>query len=151
MDHLRQAMLETLDAILTRTAETVGDITAPVMREFYRRQPDAAAAFDYHGANMRERLEAEMVEKALYNVMTWLENPEEVTNLIYGSVPHHRFMLAVRPEWYAGLLDTVLDTIERTIPGSARNEVELIGEVRAGLAQAVSAAVDLDEVSQPEP
>ena len=141
-DELKIALLE---AALMRTAEAIGDLTSPVMAEFYRRQPDARSAFEFHGTNVRERLEAEMIDKALYSIMTWFERPGEILDLFQGSVPHHRFMLHVHADWYAGLLNTVIDQIAHTIPAEAADESSVIEEIRHGLMDAIAAALEYDE------
>lgn len=129
-DSARMALLET---VLTRAAEQLGDLTAPAVQLFYRRFPEALAAFEHHGLGKRERLEAEMVETALYSVMTWVERPIEVSIMLHGSVPHHRNTLHVRPEWYSGLLNSLIDLLAGTIPAGRANEEALIADVRRGL------------------
>jgi hypothetical protein len=127
-----------LDAILTRAADQLGDLTEPVMQRFYRDFGDAKALFEHHGLGKRERLEAEMVETALYSVMTWVERPMEVAIMLYGSVPHHRNTLHVQPEWYCGLLNALIDLLAETIPTGAAAEEQLLAEIRAGLLNAIA-------------
>ena len=66
-----------IEARLERAAEVLGDLTAPVMAEFYCRYPDARASFAHHSPHNPARLEAEMVGNTLYYVMTWFESPTE--------------------------------------------------------------------------
>jgi hypothetical protein len=73
-DQAKQAAIE---ARLERAAEALGDLTVPVMAEYYRRYPDARASFVHHAPHGPERLEAEMVGNTLYYVMTWFEAPIE--------------------------------------------------------------------------
>jgi hypothetical protein len=56
-----------LDAILTRAADQLSDLTEPVMQRFYWDFRDAKAKFEHHDLGKRERLEAEIVETALYS------------------------------------------------------------------------------------
>jgi len=130
-----------LDAILMRAADQLGDLTGPVMQRFYQDFPEAMAAFEYHGLGKRERLEAEMVETALYSVMTWVERPVEVSIMLYGSVPHHRNTLHVRPEWYRGLLNALVGLLAETIPAEAATEKQLLSEIHAGLLEAIAEAL----------
>lgn len=102
MDQKKQALIE---AGLTRAAELLGDVTAPVIGEFYARYPDAKASFTHHSPHNPASLEAEMVGNALYYVMTWFENPVEVRIAFDSSVPHHRVALGVPPEWYRGFIE----------------------------------------------
>lgn len=109
MDKERQQIVE---AGLERAAEALGDVTAPVMAEFYRRYPDAQASFQHHSPHNPGSLEAEMVGNALYYVMTWFEAPGEARIAFDSSVPHHRVALGVPPDWYRGFLETFLDVVE---------------------------------------
>lgn len=96
---------------LERAAERLGDITAPVLAEFYRRFPAAKDSFVYHSPPKPELLEAEMVGNTLYYAMTWFERPDEVRFAFDSSVPHHRVALEVPPEWYAGFIEAFVDVI----------------------------------------
>lgn len=90
-----QALLE---RGLERAAETLGDVTEPVIAAFYERFPEAQATFDRLSLGNRSRLEGEMVAQALYCLMTWFEYPDEVRGVLMTSVPHHKQTLEVRPE-----------------------------------------------------
>lgn len=134
------AKLKLLEAILCRAAEDVGDLTVPAMTLFYDRHPQAREVFERHGAGKREALEAEMVENALYSVMTWLERPTEIAIMFYGSVPHHRQTLQVGPDWYRGLIDSVIDVVAGTVPACSADEVALVREISAGLQAIIAEA-----------
>ena len=58
MDTDRLAIIE---AGLERAADQLGDVTAPVMAEFYARFPAARASFSHHMPGNPASLEAEMV------------------------------------------------------------------------------------------
>ncbi|MCK9543263.1 MAG: hypothetical protein M0R03_14675 [Novosphingobium sp.] len=135
------AKAELLEAVLMRAAETLGDLTGPTMGLFYERYPDALAAFEHHGFGKRERLEADMVDTALYCVMTWLERPAEVAIMLYGSVPHHRNTLKVHTEWYRGLLSSLIDLVAGTVPAGAATDAALVEDIRAGLFGAIDEAL----------
>ena len=109
MELQRQQLIE---AGLQRAAETLGDVTGPVMAEFYRRYPDAQASFAHHSPANPASLEAEMVGNALYYVMTWFEAPAEARIAFDSSVPHHRVALGVPPDWYRGFIEAFLDVVE---------------------------------------
>ena len=126
-----------LDTTLTRAAEELGDVTAPVMVRFYRRFPDSLEAFETLWPGRRGVLEGEMVERALYCAMTWYDYPGEVEIVLLGSVPHHAETLKVSPDWYGGLLEALAETIEETIPVWAVAERRVWREVHGELAELV--------------
>lgn len=97
---------------LSRAAEALGDVTAPVMAQFYARHPDARASFTHHSPRNPGSLEAEMVGNTLYYVMGWFENPIEARIAFDSSVPHHRVALGVSPDWYRGFIEAFLDVVE---------------------------------------
>lgn len=109
MDAERLARIETG---LERAAETLGDVTGPVMAEVYRRFPDANANFRLFSPHNPAALEAEMVGNTLYYVMTWFEKPLEARIAFDSSVPHHRVALNVPPDWYRGFIEAFLDVVE---------------------------------------
>jgi len=105
-----------VETTLTRAAEQLGDITEPVMADFYRRFPEARAMFAHHGRLYPANLEGEMVQQALYCLMHWFEAPGEVEIVLLGSVPHHNDTLEVPPAIYQGLLQATAAIIGDTIP-----------------------------------
>ncbi|NOU03072.1 MAG: hypothetical protein HOO94_05420 [Novosphingobium sp.] len=134
MDHERHSLIE---AGLGRAAESLGDITQPVIDLFYARFPEARASFLHHSPGKPESLEAEMVGNALYYVMIWFESPIETRIAFDSSVPHHRFALAVPPDWYRGFIEALLDVVE---PAAAP-----VGKERAAWAELRSGLVGLVE------
>jgi hypothetical protein len=136
----RAAKLELIERSLERAAETVGDITAPLMARFYAAHPAAEASFEHHGLGKRALLEAEMVGNVLYCLMTWFERPEEIRIILYDSIPHHQETLKVEPGWYEGMLWAGIDLIEDTLPEDADDERAVWEEMRAGLAETIAKA-----------
>jgi hypothetical protein len=126
-----------LDASLERAAEVVGDITAPVMARFYAAYPEALASFEHHSLGRRETLEAEMVDRALYWAMNWLERPGEISIQLGSSVPHHQETLKIALPWYRGLLEAVIDVIVDTVPADNQAELALWRQIRGELGQMV--------------
>ncbi|HEX4847144.1 MAG TPA: hypothetical protein VFV30_03285 [Novosphingobium sp.] len=133
MDTERLAVIE---AGLERAAETLGDVTAPVMAEFYRRHPDARASFAHHMPANPASLEAEMVGNTLYYVMTWFEKPAEARIAFDSSVPHHRVALGVPPDWYRGFIEAFLDVVEPAAVASDADRA-VWQALRAGLVDLV--------------
>lgn len=128
-----QAKQAAIEARLERAAEALGDLTAPVMAEYYRRYPDARASFVHHAPHGPERLEAEMVGNTLYYVMTWFESPVEARIYFDTSVPHHRVALDVPPDWFRGLIEAQIDVIETGVPALDAAEQQVWDEMRAAL------------------
>lgn len=128
---------------LERAAERLGDITPLVMAQFYARFPDARASFVHHAAWHPERLEAEMVDNALYCAMTWFERRSEIEIIFDQSVPHHQHTLKIPPEWYGGLIGAVLDVLEPTVPGDEVEERAAWAALRAGLLDRIASNADV--------
>lgn len=122
-----------IEARLARAADVLGDLTAPVMAEYYARFPDARASFIHHAPQGPERLEAEMVGNTLYYVMTWFESPVEARIYFDTSVPHHRVALDVPPDWFRGLIEALIDVIARAAPALDPDEQRAWDELRAAL------------------
>lgn len=127
-----------LDASLERAAEQVGDITPPVMELFYSRYPQARQRFEELCAGNLAQLEGEMVEQAVYCLMTLLDSPGEVEFILWNSVPHHSDTLHVPPEWYTGLIDATFDIIASTIPADETAELAVCDELRSQMRAFVS-------------
>lgn len=109
---MADARAQLIELGLGRAAETLDDVTRPVMAAFYARYPDARASFLHHSPHNPGSLEAEMVGNTLYYVMGWFENPIEARIAFDSSVPHHRVALGVSPDWYRGFIEAFLDVVE---------------------------------------
>ena len=135
MDTARRHLLETA---LGRAAMRLGDPTAPIMAEFYRRFPDARASFEHHWPGKADRLEAEMVGNVLYFLMTWHERRAEVEIAFGTSVPHHAVALAVPPAWYGGMIDAAIAVLSDGDAEAA--EQAMWQDMRGAFAQLVEAS-----------
>lgn len=122
-----------IEARLERAAEVLGDLTRPVITEYYRRFPEARGSFAHHAPLGPERLEAEMVGNTLYYVMTWFDSPVEARIYFDTSVPHHRVALDVPPDWFRGLIDTLIDVVEDAVPAIDAAEQHCWDEMRGAL------------------
>ena len=129
-----------METSLERAAESIGDITGPVVARFYEAFPEARESFEHHGLGKREALEAQMVENALTAAMTWLERPAEVRILLGGSVPHHKETLAVPPAWYRGLMEATIEVIAGSIPPGHPAELDLWNDIRRRLGEEIAGA-----------
>lgn len=126
-----------LDCALEIAADAVGDIVPSAMALFYARFPEALASFEHHGLGKRETLEREMVDNALYCLMTWPVRKSEVQILIYGSIPHHKDTLQVSEHWYQGLIVAVIDVVVGALPASADAERAALSGIKSGLDSAI--------------
>jgi len=114
---------ELVETTLYRAAETIGDITGPVMKRYYERFPHAREMFEHHAGATIHTLEGEMVNQALYCLMSWYRSQAEVEIVLLNSVPHHADTLEVPPEAYRGLLQTTAEVIGDSIPGENVEEL----------------------------
>lgn len=128
-----RARLDSIEAGLARAAEALGDVTGPVMAEFYRRFPEARESFVHHSPWNPAKLEAEMVGNTLYYVMIWFENRWEAGFAFDQSVPHHRVALDVPPDWFRGMIDAFLDVVEPAAAPATDEERAAWRELREGL------------------
>ncbi len=136
-----QKDLALLESGLARAADALGDITPGVMARFNARYPAARERFAaLCSATGPERLEGEMVEQALYCLMRWLESPQEIEIILYGSVPHHAATLDVPPAMFTGLMEAVCDEIIATIPADEADELRLWEGLRADLVALIDRA-----------
>jgi len=138
-DHEKLALVE---VSLERAAESIGDITRPVIDLFHARCPEGAAAFAHHGLDDPARLEAVMVENVLYCIMTWFERPEEIRILFYTSVPHHMDTLHVPGALYRELMFAGIDTITSSIPADCVDEIAAWQVMRQDFAELVQTAME---------
>lgn len=137
MDTTKYRIVETA---LERAAEQLGDVTPLVIGRFLARCPDAEASFAQHWPHNPERLKAEMVDNALYCIMTWFERRAEIEIILYTSVPHHVETLKIPAQWYRELLGATVDVLAGTCPEAAADEAALWVELRAALTGLVDAA-----------
>lgn len=129
-----------IEAALERAADQLGDITPLVMARFLARCPDAEASFVEHWPHNPQRLQAEMVDNALYCVMTWFERRSEIEIIIYTSVPHHAETLHIPAIWYRELLAATVEVLAQTCPPDAVEEAAMWEELDGALTALVDAA-----------
>ncbi len=139
MDKVRQALME---CALERAAEQLGDVTPLVMADFHARFPDARAMFEHHAPHGPDRLEAEMVDNALYCLMTWFHSRAEIEIILYTSVPHHQETLKVPSAWYAGLIGATIDVLLRSTPADAADELAMWADLRADFDRLVAHSME---------
>ncbi|MFV0645923.1 MAG: hypothetical protein ACK5NN_15755 [Sphingomonadaceae bacterium] len=118
-------------------ADTWGDIVDPAMERFYKQYPDALESFEYHGLGERHNLEGMMIEQVIYFLMTWPEDPSEISIIMDNSVRHHHDVLQVFPRWYIGLIDAVIGLIFEALPDNSDNARRVWREIRDELAKEI--------------
>jgi len=134
------ARVELMEAILERAADALGDLGAPVMKQFYAQYPQARASFEAHGLGDPVRLEASMIDSMLYCIMYWLERPMEICLILADQVPHHCETLHVELDWFRGLVHAMIDVLEATIPAADEQARALCSFIRAGLDESTDQA-----------
>ena len=129
--------LAVLEEILYKAAEDLGDINPRVMEEFYLAYPAALPLFIEHGGMKKDRLENDMVESAVYCLMSWFENPAEIEIMFSHTVPHHE-ILNIPPEFFSGLLMTTMSVIEKTLTDSDEVKLAVWTELKTKLLSLVN-------------
>ena len=135
MDNDKKIIL--LERSLERAAETLGDITDPVIQQYYKNHPEARTSFETHGLGNTVKLEAEMVESVVYCIMNWFDRPEEIRIMFGSTVPHHEHTLNVSADWFGGLVDAAVSTITATIPETETDERTIWQDIQSGLNQVI--------------
>ncbi|MGQ7828839.1 hypothetical protein [Altererythrobacter sp. Z27] len=124
-------------ASVERLVEQRGDITGEVIARYYARFPEARASFEHHGCGYREELEGRMVNTTAFFLFQWIENRASTLIEQGTTIPHHHDTLQVGPQWYMGLIDTVLEVLLETIPAENADEREMWITARGEIAQFV--------------
>ena len=140
-----RAKLPRLEMILERAATELGDINPLVLKHYYAKYPEAKERFVHHGINNVERLENEMVESALYCLMIFFERPSEIEILLGEMVPHHEF-LEIPLSFFTGLMESVFEVIERTVPPEEEQSREILRDLKRQLVSAIEQASANDPV-----
>lgn len=134
---------ELLESILQRAADELGDITTRVMALHYSRQPRAQAVFSEQASGELSQLEANMVDQALYCLMTWLDRPAEVEVMYMDAVSHHQY-LGIPLSVFIDLQTAVVEVVAGVIRESETEARRLMQRVAAGLVGAIENAAEDD-------
>lgn len=124
--------LQVLESILERAANELGDITPVVLADFYSLHPGSRELFGHHGGQNMSRMESDMVESALYCLMTWFDRPAEIEVMFTHTIPHHE-MLDIPVEQFAGLLQSTLRVLGKTLPDGDNRDTRIWGELESSL------------------
>lgn len=112
MTDKQELVLRTLE----RAADQIGDVTAPVIDLFYRRNPEGRDQFNRHDLSGQGLLQGTMVEQAIYCLMYWNESPGEIEVILLTTIPHHIETLAIDETLFSELMAAVCDVVGATIP-----------------------------------
>ncbi|MDE2435849.1 MAG: hypothetical protein KGM49_06285 [Sphingomonadales bacterium] len=126
-----------METSLERAVEKLGDIVPLVMARFFATHPEAKASFAHHQPDNPARLQAEMVDNALYILMTWHSRRTEIEITLGTSVPHHVETLKVPTAWYAGLIEATIDVIAEGASPRSFAEHEMWAATRHSLSEFV--------------
>ncbi|WP_284125133.1 protoglobin domain-containing protein [Parerythrobacter aestuarii] len=116
---------------MERLVEQRGDFTADVLASYYRRFPDVRAAFVEHGLGDTAELEARMVTATAYMLLQWASDRQSTMIEQGTTIGHHHDTLKVGPQWYMGLVDSMLEVLFATLPENAADERAMWLEIRA--------------------
>jgi hypothetical protein len=130
-----------MEAILQQAADELGDITEAVMALYYSRQPEASAVFQQLATGEVVKLEANMVDSALYCLMTWTVRPAEVEITYMDVVSHHQY-LGIPLSVFIDLQIAVVDVVKNVIPDSNQAAIKLLDRVATGLVDAIENAAE---------
>ncbi|WP_374530937.1 hypothetical protein [Novosphingobium sp.] len=135
---MADSRLPLVEAALEHAAEVLGDVTPLVMAEFFTRYPEAEASFAHHAPHNPAKLEAEMVENALYCLMTWCERRAEVEIILQTSAPHHNDTLQVPYAWYSSMIAATGAVLARASRDEGERSLwqDLCAELEAAVASA---------------
>lgn len=129
-----------MEAALERAAETIGDLTGPVIARLYRRCPEAAEAFARLGLGDTSELEGRMVTTTLFCLMQWIEEPVMIEVIIHDTLPHHCLTLGIHPTVFRALAEETADIIIETIPADRPDERAVWLQLRSALLGVVAEA-----------
>jgi hypothetical protein len=126
------AKLQVLESVLERAADELGDITPAVLSNFYNAHPGSRELFGHHGGQNMSRMEADMVESALYCLMTWFDRPVEIEIMFTHTIPHHE-MLDIPVDQFAGLLESTIRVLGETLPADDKQGALVWSELEHSL------------------
>ena len=129
-----------LDRVLQFACDAYGDITPQVSEHFHARHPDARKAIEERYPGRLAELEGLMVEQALYCIMQWPIDRQEV-EFILGTVgPQHASTFGIGTEHFIGFFDSVFAVIRQTIPSHALPESRIFGSLQSELQTSIGIA-----------
>ena len=134
-----------MEAALTRAAELVGDITAPVIERLYARFPASRAHFAELGSDKICRLEADMVENTLFALMEWLTDGATIAINLGDTVPHHMTVLRIEVAHFAALVEETAGVVINTIPADRPGERAVWQRIRDEILEVVASSAEWEQ------
>lgn len=135
----KEENIKLMEQVLEYAAENVGDVTPIIIERYYKRYPEGKEAFKDHGFDRHMQVAQEMVDSALYCVMSWIERPREIKSIISDTVPHHR-SLKIPDELLESLLDVTYEVLNSGLPTSAEKEKLLLANTVEDLRNEIKVA-----------
>ena len=105
------------DVILStfeQAAEVHGDITEMVYKDFLAKNPEAEKYFYIRGDEFVSNLKERMVQDAIYSLLEYLDNPEEVDITFKYIVPQHQD-LDIPTQYFAALLESISEVVYSSV------------------------------------
>lgn len=133
-----------VEEIFEQVAETLGDITKPVMQRAYEAFPEAKQSFKQHGLGEKlSDLEAVMVEQTLYCVIGWVESPGASKVTLDTTVPHHAETLNVPLPFFWSIFTALFDLVKASIPAADKKKIEVLTALQAEIEDYVHNSISL--------
>lgn len=131
--------LDLIEEALSVAAEQLGDITRPVMENYYAKYPEVRAIFTELSLNKAKEMEGEMVTQTIYSLMAIVQNPIVTKIMLQEAIVNHLY-LKISLEHFNGLIDSTTDVIIRVLDSDLSDNISALNRVRNHLKAVVAAA-----------
>ena len=91
-------------------AEVHGDITEQVYGDFLKNHPEANQFFLIRGEQYEANLKERMVQDAIYSLLEYLDDPEEIDIMFKYVVPQHQD-LGIPTHYFGALLESIAEVV----------------------------------------
>ncbi|MDD2743145.1 MAG: hypothetical protein PHV02_12785 [Rhodocyclaceae bacterium] len=131
--------LDLIEEALGVAAEQLGDITKPVMDNYYAKYPQVRATFTELSLNKAKEMEGEMVTQTIYSLMAIIQNPIVTKIMLQEAIVNHLY-LKISLEDFNGLIDSTTDVIVGVLDSEFSDNISALNRVRNRLKAVVAAA-----------
>lgn len=130
--------LELIEEAFGVAAEELGDITRPVMENYYAKYPQVRATFAELSLGKAREMEGEMVTQTVYSLMAIVQEPIITKIMLREAIVNHLY-LKISLEDFNGLIDSTVDVIVSVLDGDLSDNISALNRVRNSLKAVVSA------------
>ncbi len=128
-----------IEEALGLAAENLGDITKPVMENYYAKYPQVRATFTELSLNKAKEMEGEMVTQTIYSLMAIIQNPIVTKIMLQEAIVNHLY-LKISLEHFNGLIDSTTDVIIGVLDNGLSDNIAALNHVRHRLKDVVAMA-----------